>query len=146
MVLVLFLQILQQTSKLGNSFPYVHSKFSIGAKHTKIYNKGTPSLVCILNFHLVPNAPKFFNISCLFSTNYSYLAFSNVTLFYVTVNFFPIYCYFISTTPTTNSAVKTLPLHTPIGLVLSFFFLFPMNSQFDFFVLTKFLFSFNIQN
>ena len=26
-------------------------------------NKGTPSLVCILNFHLVPNVPKFFKIS-----------------------------------------------------------------------------------
>ena len=103
--------------------------------------------MCILNFHLVPNTPNVFNISHLLSANYSYFAFSNITLFYVTVNFFPIYCYFMSATPPpTNSAVKTLPLHTPIGLVLSFFFLFPMNSQFDFFILTEFLFSFNIQN
>ena len=26
-------------------------------------NKGTPSLMCILNFHLVPNVPTFFKIS-----------------------------------------------------------------------------------
>ena len=32
-------------------------------------NKGTPSLMCILNFHLVPNVPKFFKISRLFSIN-----------------------------------------------------------------------------
>ena len=60
---------------------------------------------------------------------------------------FPIYCYFMSTIPPQQTgAVKTLPRHTSISLVLSFFFLFfflPMNSQFNFFVLTKFLFSFN---
>ena len=43
-------------------------------------------------------------------------------LFYVTApNFLPIYCYFMSTIPPQTSAVKTLPLHTPISLVLSFF-------------------------
>ena len=58
---------------------------------------------------------------------------------------FPIYCYFMSTILPQTSAVKTLPLHTPISLVLSFFFP-PMNSQFDFFILTEFLFSFNMKN
>ena len=67
----------QQNLQQGNYFPYVHSKFSFGAKCAKI----------------------FFNISQLFSTNYSCFAFSNIALFYVTVNFFPIYCYFMSTTP-----------------------------------------------
>ena len=62
---------------------------------------------------------------------------------------FPIYCYFMSTIlPQQTGAVKTLPLHTPISLVLSFFFFFffPMNSQFNFFILTEFLFSFNNTN
>ena len=74
------------------------------------------------------------------------LFFSNVTLFYVTVpNFFPIYCYFMSTiSPPTTGAVKTLPLHTPISLVLSFSF--PMNSQFNFFLLIEFLFQFQQHN
>ena len=77
--------------------------------------QGTPSFMCILNFCLVPNAPKFFKISQLFSINYSYFVLSNVTLFYVTaLNFFPIYCYFMSTIPPQQTgAVKTLPLHTP---------------------------------
>ena len=54
----------------------------------------------------------------------THIFFSNVTLFYVTVpNFFPIYCYFMSTIPPPpqTSVVKTLPLQTPISLVLSFF-------------------------
>ena len=65
-----------------------------------------------------------FKISRLFSINYSYFVFSNVMLFYVTVpNFFPIYCYFMSTIPPpTTGAVKTLPLHTPTSLVLKKFF------------------------
>ena len=44
--------------------------------------------------------------------------------------------------PQQTGAVKTLPLHTPISLVLSFFPFLPVNSQFDLFVLTKFLFQF----
>ena len=44
--------------------------------------------------------------------------------------------------PQQTGAVKTLPLHIPINLVLSFFLslslFLPMNSQFDFFILTKF--------
>ena len=103
--------------------------------------------MCILNFHLVPNVPKFskYHDYCVSTTH---ILFSDVTLFYVTVpNFFPIYCYFMSTIapPQQTGAVKTLPLHTPISLVLSFFFL-PMNSQFNFFVLTEFLFSSNNAN
>ena len=43
-----------------------------------------------------------------------------------------------------TGAVKTLPQHNPISLTLSCFFLqIPMNSQFDLFTLTEFLFSSN---
>ena len=104
--------------------------------HTKIYNKGTPSLMCILNFHLVPNVPKCFNISRLFSANHSYFFFffkHNVVL----CKLFPMYCYFIcQLPPPQTSAVKTLPLHTPLVKYLVFFS--PMNSLFDFFALTNF--------
>ena len=55
--------------------------------------------------------------------------------------------FYVNYPPQQTGAVKTLPLHTPISLVLRFFFLFlPMNSQFNFLVLTKFLFSFNNTN
>ena len=104
------LQILQQTRELlplcafkfslgpnapnlqqGNSFPYVHSKFS-----------------------LVPNTPKFFNISHLFSTNYSYFAFSNITLFYVTVNFSPFTVILCQLPPlTTNKCGEDLTTAQP---------------------------------
>ena len=42
-----------------------------------------------------------------------------------------------------TGAVKTLPPHNPISLILFFFLHIPMNSQFDLFVLTEFLFSNN---
>ena len=42
-----------------------------------------------------------------------------------------------------TGAVKTLPQHNLISLTLSFFLQIPMNSQFDLFVLTEFLFSNN---
>ena len=116
----------------------------IWAKCTKIYNKGTPSLMCILNFHLVPNVPKFFNISRLFSANYSYfIFFSNVMLFYVTVNFSPctvILCQ-LPPPPPQTSVVKTLPLHTPLGLVL----FSPNEFPIPFVCTNQFLFSFNMQ-
>ena len=101
MVLALFFTDIAANKQMRELLPlYAFFKILIWAKCTKIYNKGTPSLMCILNFHLVPNVPKFFNISCLFSANYSYfIFFSNVMLFYVTVNFFPMYSYFMSTTP-----------------------------------------------
>ena len=42
-----------------------------------------------------------------------------------------------------TGAVKTLPPHNPISLILSIFLHIPMNSKFDLFALTKFLFSSN---
>ena len=99
---------------------------SSGAKHAKIYNKGTPSLMCILNFHLVPNAPKFFNISRLFSANYPYFTFSNVTLLYVTVNFFPhLLLFYVSYPPPTNQCSEDLTTAHPHWFCTYFFFLFP---------------------
>ena len=89
-------------------------------------NKGTSSLMCIQNFHLVPNVPKFFKISQLFSINYSYFVFQMSRCFMsLSPNFFPhLLLFYVSYSPQQTCAVKTLPLHTPISLVLSFFSFF----------------------
>ena len=74
-------------------------------------------------FHLVPNAPKFFNFYYL-PTLFTVLKIYNVILCQL---------FFQQT-----GVVKTLPQHNP--LILSFFLPIPMNSQFDLFKLTEFLF------
>ena len=87
----------------------------------------TRELLPLCNFLLVPNVPNFFDY--LLPTDIAYCFKYNVILCQL---------FFQQT-----GAVKTLPPHNPISLILSFFLHIPMNSQFDLFVLTKFLFNSN---
>ena len=90
----------------------------------------TRELLPLCNFLLVPNVPKtFFNY--LLPTNIAYCFKYNIILCQL---------FFQQT-----GAVKTLPPHNPSSLTLSFLYI-PMNSQFDLFVLTKFLFSVAVRN
>ena len=75
-------------------------------------------------FHLVPNVPKFFWIFTIYQ---HYLLFKKYNVILCQLFF------------QQTGAVKTLPQHNPS--ILSSFLQIPMNSQFDLFILTKFLFS-----